>query len=164
MSFLSKMAVRCNFFFFRPFIDIKANNDYMKKLLLLSALLGLLFVSCEDNSIDNTMLIGNWASVANAKAGDANAKDAALILYIDEADIEVQNGSWRYRPFTSDEYWNYYIDSDSVLHISHEEYDGDDYYTEYYELDLSFSDSYNTLTLWYDPPYSSARKYTFIRR
>ena len=136
----------------------------MKKLLLLTFLCGVLFVSCEDDSIDNTMLIGNWASVANAKAGDANAKDGALILYIDEADIEVQNGSWRYRPFTSDEYWNYYIDRDSVLHISHEEYDGDDYYTEYYELDLSFSDSYNTLTLWYDPPYSSARKYTFIRR
>lgn len=135
----------------------------MKKLLLF-ALMGLLFVSCKDDYIDNTMLIGKWASVANAKDGDANAKDGALILYIDETDIEVQNGSWSYRPFTNDEYWEYYIDRDSVLHISHEEYDGDDYYTEYYELDLSFRDSYNTLTLWYKPTFSALRKYTFFRR
>lgn len=135
----------------------------MKKLLLF-ALLGLLFVSCKDDYIDNTMLIGKRASVANAKDGDANAKDGALILYIDETDIEVQNGSWSYRPFTSDEYWEYYIDRDSVLHISHEEYDGEDYYTEYYELDLSFRDSYNTLTLCYKPTFSALRKYTFIRR
>ena len=136
----------------------------MKKLLLLTFLCGVLFVSCEDDSIDNSMLIGKWASVSNAKDGDANAKDGALILYIDETDIEVQNGSWSYRPFTNDEYWEYYIDRDSVLHISHEEYDGDDYYTEYYELDLSFRDSYNTLTLWYKPTFSALRKYTFIRR
>lgn len=134
----------------------------MKKLLLLSFLCGVLFVSCGEDTIDNSMFIGKWASVANAKDGDA--KDAALMLYVDETGLEVQNGSWSYRPFTSDEYWDYYIDVDSVLHISREEYDGEDYDTEYYELDLSFSDSYNTLTLWYKPTFSALRKYTFIRR
>jgi hypothetical protein len=134
----------------------------MKKLLLLSFLCGVLFVSCGEDTIDNSMFIGKWASVSNAKDGDA--KDAALMLYVDETGLEVQNGSWSYRPFTSDEYWDYYIDVDSVLHISREEYDGEDYDTEYYELDLSFSDSYNTLTLWYKPTFSALRKYTFIRR
>lgn len=134
----------------------------MKKLLLLSFLCGVLFVSCGEDTIDNSMFIGKWASVSNAKDGDA--KDAALMLYVDETGLEVQNGSWIYRPFTSDEYWDYYIDVDSVLHISREEYDGEDYDTEYYELDLSFSDSYNTLTLWYKPTFSALRKYTFIRR
>ena len=134
----------------------------MKKLLLLSFLCGVLFVSCCEDTIDNSMFIGKWASVSNAKDGDA--KDAALMLYVDETGLEVQNGSWSYRPFTSDEYWDYYIDVDSVLHISREEYDGEDYDTEYYELDLSFSDSYNTLTLWYKPTFSALRKYTFIRR
>lgn len=134
----------------------------MKKLLLFFAVFGLLFVSCGEDTIDNSMLIGKWASVSNAKDGDA--KDAALMLYVDETGLEVQNGSWSYRPFTSDEYWDYYIDVDSVLHISREEYDGEDYDTEYYELDLSFSDSYNTLTLWYKPTFSALRKYTFIRR
>lgn len=134
----------------------------MKKLLLLSFLCGVLFVSCGEDTIDNSMFIGKWASIANAKDGDA--KDAALMLYVDETGLEVQNGSWSYRPFTSDEYWDYYIDVDSVLHISREEYDGEDYDTEYYELDLSFSDSYNTLTLWYKPTFSALRKYTFIRR
>lgn len=134
----------------------------MKKLLLFFAVFGLLFVSCGEDTIDNSMFIGKWASVANAKDGDA--KDAALMLYVDETGLEVQNGSWSYRPFTSDEYWDYYIDVDSVLHISREEYDGEDYDTEYYELDLSFSDSYNTLTLWYKPTFSALRKYTFIRR
>lgn len=134
----------------------------MKKLLLFFAVFGLLFVSCGEDTIDNSMFIGKWASIANAKDGDA--KDAALMLYVDETGLEVQNGSWSYRPFTSDEYWDYYIDVDSVLHISREEYDGEDYDTEYYELDLSFSDSYNTLTLWYKPTFSALRKYTFIRR
>ncbi len=134
----------------------------MKKLLLLSFLCGVLFVSCGEDTIDNSMFIGKWASIANAKDGDA--KDAALMLYVDETGLEVQNGSWSYRPFTSDEYWDYYIDVDSVLHISREEFDGEDYDTEYYELDLSFSDSYNTLTLWYKPTFSALRKYTFIRR
>ncbi len=134
----------------------------MKKLLLLSFLCGVLFVSCGEDTIDNSMFIGKWASIANAKDGDA--KDAALMLYVDETGLEVQNGSGSYRPFTSDEYWDYYIDVDSVLHISREEYDGEDYDTEYYELDLSFSDSYNTLTLWYKPTFSALRKYTFIRR
>ena len=134
----------------------------MKKLLLLSFLCGVLFVSCGEDTIDNSMFIGKWASVSNAKDGDA--KDAALMLYVDETGLEVQNGSWSYRPFTNDEYWDYYIDVDSVLHISREEYDGEDYDTEYYELDLSFSDSYNTLTLWYKPTFSALRKYTFIRR
>ena len=134
----------------------------MKKLLLLSFLCGVLFVSCGEDTIDNSMFIGKWASVSNAKDGDA--KDAALMLYVDETGLEVQNGSWSYRPFTSDDYWDYYIDVDSVLHISREEYDGEDYDTEYYELDLSFSDSYNTLTLWYKPTFSALRKYTFIRR
>ena len=134
----------------------------MKKLLLFFAVFGLLFVSCGEDTIDNSMFVGKWASVANAKDGDA--KDAALMLYVDETGLEVQNGSWSYRPFTSDEYWDYYIDVDSVLHISREEYDGEDYDTEYYELDLSFSDSYNTLTLWYKPTFSALRKYTFIRR
>lgn len=134
----------------------------MKKLLLLSFLCGVLFVSCGEDTIDNSMFIGKWASIANAKDGDA--KDAALMLYVDETGLEVQNGSWSYRPFTSDEYWDYYIDVDSVLHISRDEYDGEDYDTEYYELDLSFSDSYNTLTLWYKPTFSALRKYTFIRR
>lgn len=134
----------------------------MKKLLLFFAVFGLLFVSCGEDTIDNSMFIGKWASVSNAKDGDA--KDAALMLYVDETGLEVQNGSWSYRPFTSDVYWDYYIDVDSVLHISREEYDGEDYDTEYYELDLSFSDSYNTLTLWYKPTFSALRKYTFIRR
>lgn len=134
----------------------------MKKLLLFFAVFDLLFVSCGEDTIDNSMFIGKWASVSNAKDGDA--KDAALMLYVDETGLEVQNGSWSYRPFTSDEYWDYYVDVDSVLHISREEYDGEDYDTEYYELDLSFSDSYNTLTLWYKPTFSALRKYTFIRR
>ena len=130
----------------------------MKKISFILCLIGcVLLSSCIHEELDNEMLIGKWASVSNDK-------DPSLMLYIDENYIEVRNGSWDYRPFTNDEEWQYYIGRDSVLCISQTEYDGDDYETESYELDLSFSNSYNTLTLWYDPPFSSVRKYTFIRR
>ena len=128
-----------------------------KAILCLCIVCTVLLTSCIHSEIDNSMLVGKWVSINGAK-------DAALNLYIDELEIEVKNGSWDYRPFISDEIWEYYIDKDSVLNISRTEYDGDEYDTESYELDLSFSNSYNTLTLWYKPAFSSLRKYTFIRR
>ena len=128
-----------------------------KAVLCLCIICTALLTSCIHSEIDNSMLVGKWVSINGAK-------DAALNLYIDELEIEVKNGSWDYRPFISDEIWEYYIDKDSVLNISRIEYDGNDYETERYELELSFSDSYNTLTLWYKPAFSSLRKYTFIRR
>ena len=131
----------------------------MKKcLFILCVVAAALLSACNpDNYQHPDVLIGKWASVANAK-------DGALILYINKDYIEVQNGSWDYRPFSNDYEWEYYMSKDSVLHIYRTEYDGDEYETSSYELDLSFSDSYNTLTLWYDPPFSSVRKYTFMRR
>ena len=131
----------------------------MKKLgILLGIASMMLFAACDpDNYQHPAVLVGNWVSVSNAK-------DPALNLYFDGEYVVVNNGSWNYRPFTSDVEWSYYMTRDSVLCISRTEYDGEDYDSESYELDLSFSDSYNTLTLWYDPPFSSVRKYTLIRR
>lgn len=104
------------------------------------------------------VLKGIWVSVANAK-------DPALILEIYDEALVVKDGSWNYRPFTSDEEWDYHMDRDSVLHISRYEYDSDGDYTESsHVLDLSFSNSFNTLTLYYKPLFSSVRKYTFMRR
>ncbi len=131
----------------------------MKRVVFLIIVLGaFLCTSCEPDDFQHPdVLQGTWASVVNAK-------DPSLFLYIDEELISVRNGAWSYRPFTEDVEWDYYMSRDSILHISRTVYYGDDYSTESYELDLSFSDSYNTLTLWYNPALSSVRKYTFIRR
>ena len=127
--------------------------------LILCLLAMALFVACDPDDYQHPdVLRGSWVSLANAK-------NPALNLIFDEEYVMVKNGSWDYRPFTSDEEWSYYMSKDSVLHISHTEYEGDgDYTSESYELDLSFSESFNTLTLWYKPAFSSMRKYTFIRR
>ena len=129
----------------------------MKRFSLISLLFCSLFFSSCTEYIDNEMFIGTWASVANAK-------DPALFLHVDENTVTVENGSWDYRPFSFDETWEYFIDKDSVLHLTRYYYDGEDYSSETKTLDLSFSDSYNTLTLWYKPPLGALRKYTFIRR
>ena len=129
------------------------------RLIALFVLLcAFVFTSCDpDNFQHPDVLKGNWASVVNAK-------DPSLFLYIDDDVISVRNGSWNYRPFTNDVEWEYYMSKDSVLHIYRTDDYGDDYDTESYDLDLSFSDSYNTLTLYYDQFLGSPRKYTFIRR
>lgn len=132
----------------------------MKRFFLLLLLpFIMLFSSCEEDTIDNTMFIGTWASVANAK-------DGSLFLHVSDDFIEVDNGSRIYKPFTSDVEWEYSISSDSVLHIWRTEYDASDEITdtEAYDIDISFGDSYNTMTLYYKPSFSSLRKYTFIRR
>lgn len=133
----------------------------MKKIGLLFILFAsVFFTSClDDRHYYPEALVGSWVSLSNAK-------DNALSLTFYGDFVEVKNGSWDYRPFVADEYWRYYMTRDSVLHIYRNEYDysDDECETESYRLDLSFSDSYNTLTLWYDPPFSSVRKYTFIRR
>ena len=132
----------------------------MKKIKVLLCLLAMaFFVACDSDDYQHPdVLRGSWVSLANAKS-------TALNLVFVEEEMTVHDGSRDYRPFTSDKVWEYYMSKDAVLHIYRTEYYGDgDYTTESYELDLSFSDSYNTLTLWYDPPFSSVRKYTFIRR
>ena len=131
----------------------------MKQNILLPIVAALFcLVSCDpDNHQHPDVLFGTWASVANEKSG-------TLFLDIDDLNISVRNGSWDFRPFTDDGMWNYYMTRDSVLCISREYYDGDEYSSESYDLDLSFSNSFNTLTLYYDPLIGSARKYTFIRR
>ncbi len=134
---------------------------YPMKRILLALLLPftVLLSSCDEDTIDNTMFLGTWASVANAK-------ENALFLHVSEDYIDVDNGSRTYKPFTSDVQWNYIISSDSILHIWRSEYDASDEYTdtEAYDLDISFSNSYNTLTMHYKPTFGSVRKYTFIRR
>lgn len=131
----------------------------MNKIRMFFCLLAVtLLVSCDpENHQHPDVLVGNWVSVSNAK-------DPALNLTFDGEYVSVKNGSWDYRPFTTDIEWQYYMDKDSALYISRTYYDGEDYDSESYVLDLSFSNSFNTLTLWYDPPFSSVRKYTLIRR
>jgi len=139
-------------------IYVKKDTTMSKIRMFFCLLAATLLVSCDpENHQHPDVLVGNWVSVSNAK-------DAALNLTFDGDDVTVKNGSWDYRPFTSDVEWEYYMSRDSVLHISRTTYYDDDYDTESYVLDLSFSNSFNTLTLWYDPPFSSVRKYTFIRR
>ena len=131
----------------------------MSKIRMFFCLLAVtLLVSCDpENHQHPDVLVGNWVSVSNAK-------DPALNLTFDGEYVTVKNGSWDYRPFTTDIEWQYYMDKDSALYISRTDYDGEDYDSESCVLDLSFSNSFNTLTLWYDPPFSSVRKYTLIRR
>lgn len=132
----------------------------MKSVRLLIGLMTVMFLaSCDPDDYQHPdVLRGSWVSIANGKA-------TALNLVFDYESLTVNHGSWDYRPFTYDDEWEYYMTKDSVLHIYRTKYDGDgDYSTESYELDLSFSDSFNTLTLWYKPAFSSLRKYTLIRR
>ena len=132
----------------------------MKKIKVLLCLLAVvLFVACDsDDHQHPDVLLGSWVSIANGKG-------PALNLVFDREGLTVHDGSWDYRPFTSDVTWSYYMTKDSMLNISRTEYYGDgDYSSESYELDMSFSESFNTLTLWYKPALSSLRKYTFIRR
>lgn len=131
------------------------------KLIRITMLLfaAVMLSACNPENFQHPdVLKGIWVSVSNAK-------DPALILEIYDETLIVKDGSWGYRPFTSDEEWDYYMDRDSVLHISRYEYDSDgDYSQTSHVLDLSFSNSFNTLTLFYKPLFSSVRKYTFMRR
>lgn len=127
--------------------------------IILSLSIVMAFASCDpDNHQHPDVLVGTWASVSNAK-------ESALILTFDGEYVMVKNGSWDYRPFSADCEWEYYMDRDSVLHLSRYYYDSDDVYeSEHLVFDMSFSNSYNTLTLYYDPLIGSDKRFTFIRR
>ena len=146
---------------------MKATSKHKGKVMRINKLLCsffvlagiLMFSACDPENYQHPeVLVGKWVLT------NSSSKDAALNLTFDGDYVTVRNGSWDYRPFTNDIEWEYYMTKDSVLCISHTEYDGDGYETESHELDLSFSDSYNTLTLWYKPTFSALRKYTLIRR
>lgn len=127
------------------------------KALFLFLLVPFLF-SCESESyLPNDILDGYWVSVQPAKS-------SSLILHFDDGSLSVKNGSWNYRPFTDNASWSYQITTDSVLIISQGYFDGDDYENHNYSLSLSLSSSGKKLTLCYDPPFSSVRQYSFVRR
>jgi len=130
----------------------------MKKILLPLLLLFTL-CSCKDDVIDSSALYGHWVLISNAK-------DGALILVFDDEEVSVSNAAWDYRPFTSNVSWEYYVDNDSVLHLSRyvgTDEDGSSEY-DYLNFDLSFSENYNRLTLYYDPLIGSLRHFTFAKR
>ena len=140
--------------------DITKTINKMKKIGTLLGLTAImLLAACDPDDYQHPdVLVGNWVSVSNTK-------DPALNLYFDGENVTVKNGSRNYRPFTSDIEWSYYMTKDSVLCIQHTEYYGDgDYTTNYEELELSFRDSYSTMTLRYEPSFSTAREYTLIKR
>ena len=129
------------------------------RLLLLSFVSLLTLASCEDDSISADALQGHWVIVSNTK-------ENALVLDFRDFEVDVRNSDWSYRPFTSDYTWSYYLDRDSVLHLSRYEGVDSDGYNEYDYLDftISFSDSYQSLTLYYDPLIGSARTFKFMKR
>ena len=129
------------------------------KSLLLILFVSTLLVSCEDDRLPNDILLGRWVILSNAK-------ENALVLDFGQEDVEVKNSSQSYYPFTYDAVWSYYIDRDSVLHLSrYGGYDNDygNYY-EYLDFDISIRDQGNTLILYYDRLFASTKRYTFIRR
>ena len=127
-------------------------------ILLIAAISMLLFTSCVDEYISTEALYGRWVVLSNTK------ENALVLEFFDDDVVDVHNSSWSYRPFTSDCSWDYYLDRDSVLHLSRYVSDADGESREYINLNLSFSDSYRTLTLVHDPLVGSVRRFTFMKR
>lgn len=127
-------------------------------VFLFVAFVALTLSSCKDDSIPTDILQGRWVLLANTKGN-------ALVLDFNGDEVEVKNGAWEYRPFTSDYVWDFYLDRDSILHLSRyvgSDDDGSDY--EYLDFDLSMSDNNQRMTLYYDPLLGSVRHFTFMKR
>ncbi len=127
-------------------------------VFLFVAFVALTLSSCKDDSIPTDILQGRWVLLANTKGN-------ALVLDFNGDEVEVKNGAWEYRPFTSDYVWDFYLDRDSILHLSRyvgSDDDGSDY--EYLDFDLSMSNNNQRMTLYYDPLLGSVRHFTFMKR
>ena len=127
-------------------------------VFLFFAFVALTLSSCKDDSIPTDILQGRWVLLANTKGN-------ALVLDFNGDEVEVKNGAWEYRPFTSDYVWDFYLDRDSILHLSRyvgSDDDGSDY--EYLDFDLSMSNNNQRMTLYYDPLLGSVRHFTFMKR
>ena len=127
-------------------------------VFLFVAFVAMTLSSCKDDSIPTDILQGRWVLLANAKGN-------ALVLDFNGDEVEVKNGAWEYRPFTSDYVWDFYLDRDSILHLSRyvgSDDDGSDY--EYLDFDLSMSNNNQRMTLYYDPLLGSVRHFTFMKR
>lgn len=131
----------------------------MKRLLMIIPLAILLFAGCtEEDIVSSTFLEDTWVEVSNAK-------DGAIILdFYNDGFLEVDNATIKDYPFCHCTEWEYYLTADSTLVISYESYDGDDYYTQYYDLELSTGDNLNTLYLTYYRNRNNIYHYTFMRR
>ena len=127
-------------------------------VFLFVAFVALTLSSCKDDSIPTDILQGRWVLLANTKGN-------ALVLDFNGDEVGVKNGAWEYRPFTSDYVWDFYLDRDSILHLSRyvgSDDDGSDY--EYLDFDLSMSNNNQRMTLYYDPLLGSVRHFTFMKR
>ena len=127
-------------------------------VFLFVAFVAMTLSSCKDDSIPTDILQGRWVLLANTKGN-------ALVLDFNGDEVEVKNGAWEYRPFTSDYVWDFYLDRDLILHLSRyvgSDDDGSDY--EYLDFDLSMSNNNQRMTLYYDPLLGSVRHFTFMKR
>lgn len=127
-------------------------------VFLFVVFVALTLSSCKDDSIPTDILQGRWVLLANTKGN-------ALVLDFNGDEVGVKNGAWEYRPFTSDYVWAFYLDRDSILHMSRyvgSDDDGSDY--EYLDFDLSMSNNNQRMTLYYDPLLGSVRHFTFMKR
>ncbi|MBP5516952.1 MAG: hypothetical protein J6X86_08400 [Bacteroidales bacterium] len=136
----------------------------MKKLAIVFsvALMAMFATSCFKEEYHPEALEGHWVLAGESK--DDGSK-SVLALTFENGLLWVDGASSGQRPFTMSDEWEYYMTRDSVLVITYEYYDSEDYLErDSYDLKMSFRDDDNTLILVYDPLIGSTKRYTFYRR